>query len=432
MNYIFSFFRKYKETFLGFFFLILIINIIVIFSVITSQTNYINKQLNANIFEYNEVDYDYLCNISLCKEIYLKDKTFIKSDILVSTKFEKPNFTKIGENIYFNFNDFDILLYNKASEAYFAIGYTNTIFNTLLNLSLLFPAFLIILFVSLFRIYKREITESLVRNIGNEAILANKSMIMITENVHHELNTPIDVIENKICKIEDTITKYILKQQENQVINDRRTPTPEQIKINKKFVKMHRDFEFIHTSIEQILGVLSKMKNFKSLRYSNGDKNIYDIVYGAFKIINISNTDFIYEVDEEFKNYQTIKNGLKNVDILNILINHLKNSLEANSTEIKCFVESIIVKNNKNLLTIGIKDNGSGIPKEIQKNVFKANLSTKAIGDSIRGNGMYLNKHIVEEFGGYISVKETSAEGTTILLSIPVILVERDIRGNKL
>ena len=66
----------------------------------------------------------------------------------------------------------------------------------------------------------------------------------------------------------------------------------EKREMNKRIIKLEKDFEYIHTAFEQMFAVLNKMKNFKSLRYSNGDKTLYDIIEGAFKIISISNSDF--------------------------------------------------------------------------------------------------------------------------------------------
>jgi len=51
-------------------------------------------------------------------------------------------------------------------------------------------------------------------------------------------------------------------------------------------------------------------------------------------------------------------------------------------------------------------------------------LSSKAIGSTIRGNGMYLNKHIIRDSGGDIRILSTSKDGTTIAVTIPVKYVE--------
>ena len=61
------------------------------------------------------------------------------------------------------------------------------------------------------------------------------------------------------------------------------------------------DFEFIKTSSEQIYNILEKMKGFKHMRYSNGNKTIHDVFEGAFKIISISNTNYEHQIDDKLK-----------------------------------------------------------------------------------------------------------------------------------
>ena len=76
-------------------------------------------------------------------------------------------------------------------------NYLNSEFKIFLLITL---SILFLFFILLYNTYKRERKEAILQQIGSEAILSNKSMVMITENVHHELNTPIEIIDNKIQK----------------------------------------------------------------------------------------------------------------------------------------------------------------------------------------------------------------------------------------
>jgi hypothetical protein len=75
--------------------------------------------------------------------------------------------------------------------------------------------------------------------------------------------------------------------------------------------------------------VLEKTRGFKHLRYSNGNKSIFDIIDGAFKIMSISNSNFTYNIDNRLNdyklNYKLVKD-FKNADLLNIVLNHIKKS----------------------------------------------------------------------------------------------------------
>jgi signal transduction histidine kinase len=83
-----------------------------------------------------------------------------------------------------------------------------------------------------------------------------------------------------------------------------------------------------------------------------------------------------------------------------VILNHFKNSVEANATTIKVYQHNL----DKSMLSIYIEDNGNGIQKEIRKDIFTPNKSTKK-KDVVTGNGMFCNKMIIEDkYGGKINI----------------------------
>jgi len=400
---------------------LVMINIVAMLSfglVFNNHINYINAQLNNNIVEYNEVDREQLCKISQCiKVIDIKNNKVYEPDRKNHLKRVDKHvcqYSKIYNSLYISDGN-DIAIYNKESSSYYVLD-TKKMFNEYILLMLFFiPLSLIIYLIPLIRSIKEEKEEALLMTAGSEALLANKSMINITENIHHELNTPLEVIDNKIEKIHAELSNFLVEEYE---ATEHLTSLPEdRISRNKRLVKLNEDFEFIKTSSEQIYAVLEKMKGFKHLRYSNGNKSIKNIIDGGFKIINISNTNFDYKVDTKLAGYKIGTSKLKNADFLSIILNHLKNSLEANASKI--FI--MLSKEEENHIKIRIIDNGNGIPKEAQKKIFSANFSTKNSDSGIRGNGMYLNKHIIKNAGGDINLISSSPKGTTIELTVPAI-----------
>jgi len=138
----------------------------------------LNNQITRNIKEYNDIDLNYICSISQC--------------------------IKLWKNIYLS--DYHIIFYNKTADIYIEKPLGKYVYEISRNLLIIFICFWFLTSLVVYRTYKRERKESMIANIGNEAILANKSMVMITENIHHELNTPIDIIENKIEKVHEILT----------------------------------------------------------------------------------------------------------------------------------------------------------------------------------------------------------------------------------
>ena len=329
-----------------------------------------------------------------------KDSIMIVRENNIDYPLSNLLFIRLYSNIYMN----DFRLFVKNGDYFYGLDYSDITYITIILLVMLSITISLITSYILYNQYINE-KEAAIKSIaGKEALLANKSMIMLTENIHHELNTPMEVIENKLEGVREMIMDCLKVMTKDETYNER-------------FKKLQVDFEYINQSAEQIYNILSRMKGFKQLRYSNGDRSIYDIVEGAFKVVSISTTKFDYKISDELKNYTLNSDSFKNADLLNILINHTKNSLEANSTKIYIVLCDI----SKGFMVFRMLDNGNGIKDEFVKSIFAPNFSTKTKGNSgVRGNGLYLNKSIIETGGGNLKLVETSKFGTTFELSVPV------------
>lgn len=429
--YAYTFIKKYILILFTIFALLSIVFTINVLCIGKIYSTYLQKQLDYNIYEYNEVDLEQLCRITNCSYVLRKDNnklfTAFYGDSQKLWLHKADNnivIKKIMDNYYID-NDYNILIYNSLSNSYFALNTEDFIseVKTIYLYTFLFVYF--ISFIFMYFSYKREMQERMVQILSSESLSSSQSMILITENVHHELNTPLEVIDNKLEKVHRIINEHIVNEIKMNTIN-KREETEERRSINKKMLSLEKDFDYIKLAIEQVLGTLDRMRGFKHLKYSNGNKTIYDICYGACKLLTISNSTFNFEVDEELKNYKIKYNNsktLKNVDLLNAIINHLKNSLEAKSS-------SIIIKvhNHRNdVLSLHIIDDGNGIPKKIMNDVFKPNFSTKTQPGYVRGNGMYINKYILNSCGGDVNIIDTNNNGTIIEINI---LAYKDDKGN--
>ncbi len=71
----------------------------------------------------------------------------------------------------------------------------------------------------------------------------------------------------------------------------------------------------------------------------------------------------------------------------------------------------------ENTVKVRIKDNGSGIASEQQTTIFEPYFTTKTTGT---GLGLAMVKQIVEGHNGTISIEETGANGTVIVVELPL------------
>ncbi len=71
----------------------------------------------------------------------------------------------------------------------------------------------------------------------------------------------------------------------------------------------------------------------------------------------------------------------------------------------------------KNVAILTVSDNGPGIEKDHQEDIFTAFHSSKGHGGT--GLGLAVVKKIVEEHGGIVAVESKAGEGTTFTISLP-------------
>jgi len=390
-----------------------IIPLIIYAGVFVSSIFYdIHKNTNRYNYEQNIIQNNLsnkkICHIFHCNSVIKQGLLFTydkNSLVYETTNFDLMEIRILNSNIYFDFYQ-QVFSVHLDKDLKVLISNQNNLDAFIFHLEYTFPFILLIIILLVKRAVREDMVDTLISTAGSEALLHSKSMINITENIHHEMNTPLEVIDNKILHIQDILKKSICEECRNE---------------NKeKMSSLDEDFEFVKIASQQIFFVLDKMKDFKHLRYSNGNKSIHDIVNGAFKIISISNTNFTFKIDEKLKKYKIASKNLANADFLSILLNHIKNSLEANADTV--FV--LFRKFEKNTLYMRLLDNGSGIPEHSKSKIFDANFSTKKTSSGIRGNGMFLNRQILSGSGGCVKLISTSKLGTTFEITIPSKVLE--------
>lgn len=105
-----------------------------------------------------------------------------------------------------------------------------------------------------------------------------------------------------------------------------------------------------------------------------------------------------------------------------VIINLVENASHAmlEKYEVDKFVAgsklSISTSENNNQITIIISDNGCGMNKEIQNQIFTPLFSTKGFGV---GLGLPAVKKIMEQHGGEISISSVETSGTTVTITLP-------------
>lgn len=216
--------------------------------------------------------------------------------------------------------------------------------------------------------------------------------------VSHEFKTPL----SGILTSSQLLSKYKLEEQQEK-----------------------RD-KHIKTITDKVYYLNNILNDFLSIEKLETGKVIYK--FSDFKLSKILN-EVVYNSNMLLKEGQKIKYP-ENIDDLSlyqdektiqlILSNLLHNAIKYSPED---SVIDIQIKQDEKFTTATIKDNGIGIPKADQKNIFERYFRAQNVINT-QGTGIGLNiaKDHLENLGGSISFISKENEGTTFTVIIPNIV----------
>lgn len=242
-----------------------------------------------------------------------------------------------------------------------------------------------------------------------------KSMELVTSSICHEINNICNFVSNNL---------RILLPIWNEILN-----------LIKEYENENGEFILggvVSSEIDKIvprlmLSILDginrisqTMDNFRE-HIKDGLRStpsIIDVNETIRRVINILNHQiFLYTENLEIKledSLPKIKVNLQKFE--QVLISLLINALQALPNRNRGVQIKTALQENK--VSIEIKDEGIGIPKNIMPYIFEPFFSTKyATGGS--GLGLYLAKSIIDELRGEIIVNSEENIGTTVKIYLP-------------
>ena len=240
-----------------------------------------------------------------------------------------------------------------------------------------------------------ELKETQLQLINTEKMA---SIGQLVSGVAHEINTPLASISSN----NDLI---------NRILANKNNLSLEQIEILRELNNI--DIE----AAQRISNIVKSLKRFVRLdeaEFQKADIN---------KEIDLTLKLLTHELGnniEIIKNYSAIPEVMCSVNMLNqVFMNLLVNACHSIKQKKQKGIIVITTMADEKFLTVKIKDNGTGIPSEIQSKIFNAGFTTKKIGIGT-GLGLSISKKIAELHKGSISFVSKQNEGTEFTVSIPV------------
>jgi len=166
--------------------------------------------------------------------------------------------------------------------------------------------------------------------------------------------------------------------------------------------------------IDALSAIATEFSNFAKMPAAHHEK--IDLIDQINAVVPL------FAINENKRAFQTDFHGLEQAmiyadreQISRVFINLFKNALQAIPKDRQAQINIDVLKISR-IIWVRIKDNGTGIPKEMQQKIFSPNFTTKSSG---MGVGLSIVRNIIESVGGAINFKTRQGEGTTFIISLP-------------
>jgi len=240
-----------------------------------------------------------------------------------------------------------------------------------------------------------------------------------------EYNSMIEELESSATKLAKSERESAWREMAKQVAHEIKNPlTPMRLSVQhleRALDKDDPDFQeklskFTSKMIQQIdtlTSIANEFSNFAKMPKANITKlNINDVLKSTCELFGeTENVNIIFEGKED--NFAFVSGDKEQLN--RVFSNLIKNAIQAipDGKHGQVKVE-LVPKGNSYLIVI--KDNGSGIPSELEDKIFSPNFTTKSTG---AGLGLAMVKQIIDNHKGEIYFETVINEGTTFFIELP-------------
>ncbi|WP_297428326.1 [Fe-Fe] hydrogenase large subunit C-terminal domain-containing protein [Clostridium sp.] len=229
-------------------------------------------------------------------------------------------------------------------------------------------------------------------------------------NISHELRTPLNVIYS-VLQLENTYKDNYSVDDILKYNNIIRQNCLRLIRLVNNIIDLSRIEAGFFKPLFKVENIVSEVEN---------------ITLSIAAYVNNKNMNLIFDTEMEELCLNCDAHLIERI-MLNLLSNSVKYGKENGTIEVN------IYKPDSNHVTISVKDDGIGIPEEMQQKIFDrfqkvdTSLSRKNEGSGI---GLSLVKSLVEIQGGTITCKSKRKEGAEFLITFPIDIKEQKLSAD--
>jgi len=231
-----------------------------------------------------------------------------------------------------------------------------------------------------------------------------KSLGELTAGVAHELNQPLNTIK--------IICQSLLRDMEKNQFEIKNLP---------------QDLKDVSDMVNRMAEIIDHMRVF-TRRAENSSVEVFSVsqpIIGIFKLLGqqlaVHNIAVVQDLQPDLPNVKANQSRIEQV-LMNLISNARSAVEEFRKDDRKIEIRTYLRQKSGDKaqkVIIEVKDNGGGIPVEIQKRIFEPFFTTKRPGKGT-GLGLSVSKKMIEEYHGKLELESTPGEGTAFRIVLPV------------
>ncbi|MUH01412.1 HAMP domain-containing protein [Scytonema sp. UIC 10036] len=270
-----------------------------------------------------------------------------------------------------------------------------------------------------------DYTEEL--NLAQSQLIQTEKMSSLGQmvaGIAHEINNPINFIYGNIEHtknyIQDLLELIYLYQDKYPQFETQIESRIEEIELEYIISDLPKILGSMKMGAERIRQLVLSLRNFS--RLDEAEVKSVDLHEGIDNTLLILSNRLKEEI-EIIKKYGDLPLvECYPAQINQVFMNLLSNAIDALLGASEKFQKQIVIQTkviNSDSIKVEIRDNGVGIPLEIQNKIFDPFFTTKPVGSGT-GLGLSVCYQIIEKHGGKIFVKSEPNQGTEFAVSLPI------------
>ena len=264
--------------------------------------------------------------------------------------------------------------------------------------------FLAIVLISNTLVRHLESTDREMNELNAQLIQQDKLAALgkMAAGIAHEINNPLAVIGEKAGWMEDLLAEEDFKESENYK------------EFATSIAKIEEHVDRARKITHNMLGFARRMEpRLDDVEINRVLDQTIDILSNHARINDI-------DIQTDFTEYLPVIASDQS-QLQQVFMNLINNAIDAIGSD---GVIDVSTRLEKSYINISIRDNGPGIPEAVQKKIFDPFFTTKHAGNGT-GLGLSISYSIIEKMGGKITLESKEGQGTTFVVSLPIVLPEK-------